>query len=451
MAEVIRRVRPTPTDEYLGNPHKGCCTFQHFNGDELFPGLGWSEEGPTEFPPRKAPGVIDGYLPTTVSYCRWFWPLLEPEEGQIDFSVIDKALKTAGERGQTLAVRLMSFGSQRQPAVPEWYSRKYPMIETMRHGQPFAAPDHNAPAYLEKWGGLVREFARRYDSHPSLESIDVTYLGPWGEGDGDCSRERCREFAGLWREAFPRTPRLALIAGQQMAEGIEAGSGWRCDCFGDVSMVGSPDVPRQGSWNHHYDCYPQQVYAAGASDAWQTTPVFFETCWVPMYWFQHGFDLDFIIEQGLKFHGSYFMPKYTRLPEAWMDRLSAFCRKLGYRFVIRQALYSVKAPVRGPFRFSCWIENVGVAPIYRPYQLALRLRQGSSSAIIPVSDVDIRTWLPGDFCMDREFAVPAGLQRGWAELSIGIVDPGTHQAKVSFAVRERFSDRWSPLGGIELE
>ena len=33
MAENIVRVRPTPSNAYLGNPHKGICTFQHFNGD----------------------------------------------------------------------------------------------------------------------------------------------------------------------------------------------------------------------------------------------------------------------------------------------------------------------------------------------------------------------------------------------------------------------------------
>jgi len=96
MAEHYVRVRPAPTEDYLANPHKGCCTFQHFNGDELFPDATWSEEGPTEFPPlggRRAPSgeggsVVKGYLPTTVAYCRWFWRLMEPEKGKLDFSVI---------------------------------------------------------------------------------------------------------------------------------------------------------------------------------------------------------------------------------------------------------------------------------------------------------------------------------------------------------------------------
>ena len=104
MAEVIRRLHPTPMpmSAYLASPHRGCCTFQHFNGDALYPGTTWSEEGPTEFPPPVKMPVVDGYLPTTVAYCRWFWRVIEQEKRRYDFTVIERALETATARGQTL-------------------------------------------------------------------------------------------------------------------------------------------------------------------------------------------------------------------------------------------------------------------------------------------------------------------------------------------------------------
>src|SRR5438094_20012 len=103
MPETMRRIRPTPTEAYLRNPHKGCCTFQRFNGDPLFPGTSWSEEGPLEFPAAQY-DVTPGYLPSTVAYCRWFWRVLEPRDGEYDFRVIDESLRVCQERGQTLAV-----------------------------------------------------------------------------------------------------------------------------------------------------------------------------------------------------------------------------------------------------------------------------------------------------------------------------------------------------------
>jgi hypothetical protein len=107
------------------------------------------------------------------------------------------------------------------------------MIERKLKSARMQVPVHDAPEYLEAWGGFVREFARRYDANPLLESIDVTYIGPWGEGDGECSAEQCARFAQLWQKAFPKTPRLAMVGGDQMRAGIATGSGWRCDCFGD--------------------------------------------------------------------------------------------------------------------------------------------------------------------------------------------------------------------------
>ena len=134
-----------------------------------------------------------------------------------------------------------------------------------------------------------------------------------------------------------------------------------------------------------------------------------------------------------------------------MERLGSFCQKLGYRYVLRQALYSLHAPLDGEFRFQVWVENVGVAPLYRPYQLAIRLRQDNQTIVVPLPQTDMRTALPGDFSFDRNLPVPQGLKKGWVDLSIGIVDPRTLQAKVSFAVKERYADRWTPLGGFHLE
>lgn len=450
MGEVVRRVRPTPVDTYLGNPHKGCCTFQHFNGDEFFPGTTWSEEGPLTFPEPIEKPYRTGYLPSTVSYCRWFWKLMEPEQGRYDFSVIDQALETCAKRGQTLAVRLMAFGSARQPQVPEWYAKRYPMEKTKHKSTEQIVPVHDSPAYLRHWGGFVQEFARRYDGNPLLESIDVTYIGPWGEGAGSCSPAQCKRFAELWRKAFKHTPRLGMIGGTQMRAAIATGAGWRCDCYGDLKAPGSPQVRRDLSWNHHFEGYSREICECGAVDVWKAAPVHFESCWVPMYWYKNGFDIDFILQQGLKFHGTYFMPKYTRLPDEWMDRLAAFCRSLGYRFVYRGMV--VESPLKpgATFRFQTWIENMGVAPLYRRYDFALRFRQGDREEIVVLKNQDPRQWLPGDVWIDEQVRLPAGFKKGWVNFAVGLVDPKSKLAKVRFAVKEQFSDGWVDLNGLEV-
>ncbi len=469
IAGLVRHWRYTPDDRYLANPHRGCCTFQRFNGDPLYDGAGWTEAGPvngalspaagaTGVPGYFAPAVTPGFLPTTVAYCRWFWEKLEPSEGVYDFSMIDKALDACRQRGQTLALRLMPFGAAYvgQAGLPDWYIKKYPTQKW--HATDMLAPVYDAPGYFERFGGLIAEFARRYDAHPLLETVDVAFLGPWGEGDGVCSQARVDQFAELYRRAFQHTPRLALIGGgggaagqgDQLRAGIAHGSGWRADCFGDLRQKHNHPAPLHMIWNHMYNLYPKRICEVGAQDAWKTAPVHFEVCEVPMDWYRQEFDIDFIIEQGWKYHTTYFMPKSSPLPEAWMDKLAAFCNKLGYRFVFRQATLSRRTARGGKFVFRAWIENTGAAPLYRRYDFALRLQQGDAQEVIVLEDVNPCQWLPGDIWLDREIDLPRSFQSGYIELSAGLLDRRTHQPGVNFAVRERFADRWMLLGGVEV-
>lgn len=464
MAEQFVRVRPPATDAYLANPHKGCCTFQHFNGDALYDLMEYSEEGPTQFPPpvtRKkltsGPDdlVVDGYLPTTVAYCRWFWDLMEPEKGKFDFSVIEKSLQVCKERGQKLAFRAMAFGGFFQPMAPKWYNDNYPVVEYKLEGWEHAKlfmPEPNSPQYLEHWGNFIRELGRRFDGHPDLENYTCAFVGPWGEGDANMSDEQITKFVDIFCEAFPKTQKIWEFSNRQMDIGLakDPRGGWRANSFGDVYGRGSDAVMLDVSWNHHYDAYPQSIFERGMTDKWKTGPVFFEVGGPPMWWYKQEYDLEFILQQGKKFHMTYFMPKYCRIPEALMPTMAKYCRELGYRFVFRQAKFEALGSQAGPWHFDCWIENVGVAPIYRRYDFAIRFRQGDNSFIVPLKDVDIRTWLPGDFYLDRAIQLPKGLRAGLVELSVGLIDPQTQEAKVRFANKNAYSDRWLHLGKFEV-
>jgi hypothetical protein len=465
MAEDLNKIRifrPTPTEEYLGNPHKGCCTFQCFNGDPLL-SLDWTkhEQGPLEFFHDESRDMLDppyteGYLPCTVAYCRWFWNVLEKRQGEYDFSMVDESLKICAERGQTLAVRLMPMGSINypgQPSLPDWYKDSgAPMLECKNWNT--LVPDYDSEEYYKLWGGLIKEFGRRYDGNPLLESIDVAYLGPWGEGDGVCSQDTCGRFADLWDEAFPNTLKLCLVAakkGDQMKAGIEKGFGWRADCFGDLRKAILDNMTVDTGWNHLFNIYPCRIHETGARDTWQKAPVHFETGFVPMHWYYKGFDIDFIIQQGLKYHTTYFMPKSAPLPSAWLEKLASFCNDIGYNFLFRQAVVDRETKLDGKMRFRLWIENTGVAPLYHPYKFAIRFRQDQNEQIIILDDTDPRDWLPGDVWIDKSVEVPPGFRTGTLELSAGLIEPVTKKAKIHFAVKERFPDCWTSLGFTEIK
>jgi len=52
------------------------------------------------------------------------------------------------------------------------------------------------------------------------------------------------------------------------------------------------------------------------------------------YWFESEWDLEWILDQGLKYHLSTFNAKSMYIPEPWMDRVMAFCQRIGYWFFL---------------------------------------------------------------------------------------------------------------------
>ena len=106
-------VRPREIDDVLVNPGIGFMTFQRFNGDRLNEGTGWTEGYPIVEQPFHGRLENDGYPATSLAYFRIYWKFLEPEPGKYRWELIDKALKTAGERGQKVTGRSESTASSR--------------------------------------------------------------------------------------------------------------------------------------------------------------------------------------------------------------------------------------------------------------------------------------------------------------------------------------------------
>ena len=60
---------------------------------------------------------------------------------------------------------------------------------------------------------------------------------------------------------------------------------------------------------------------------------------------------------------------------------------------------------RQRFRVEVLIDNVGVAPIYRPYRFAYRFRQNGREEVVP-SKKDIRKWMPDHTWFSERIAAP---------------------------------------------
>ena len=85
--------------------------------------------------------------------------------------------------------------------------------------------------------------------------------------------------------------------------------------------------------------------------------------------------------------------------------LLMICRPLG---AYRTRHYAERVLAGGPLAFTSWWDNRGVAPCYRKFPLALRIRNATRAEIL-LTNADSTTWLPGDSLFDGSVTVPSML------------------------------------------
>jgi hypothetical protein len=220
--------------------------------------------------------------------------------------------------------------------------------------------------------------------------------------------------------------------------------GWRVDCLGDMGGFGNPQ------WSHMQDYYPQGIINFGMQDAWKKAPVSLEVCWVMQHWMNKGWDVDYIIDQSLKWHISSFNAKSSPVPEAWWPQVNRWLKKMGYRYVLRKFTYPPEVSPLGKLAFTTWWENKGVAPCYKRFPLALRLKGARRSEVF-ITAADIRQWLPGDAVYDDAVFLPAGMPSGEYDLQVAIVDPQTSEPKLKLAIAGVESDGWYTMGKLTVK
>lgn len=440
-------VRPREIQDLLVNPGMGFQTFQRYHGQALYPGMfgrTWSEAGPEKAEADAGP-LLPRFPASSVAYCRWHWSTLEPEKGRIRWDILDLALSEAKRHGQTLALRIMPYDPDYP--LPAWY-RESGARRANKDSDPDGKlwhPDHADPMYAKHWGELVKKVGERYDGRPEIDSVDISSIGPWGEGSATpmppVSVEE--QLVDLYFEAFRKTPLLVNDQPRVIERAVRRGAGWRVDCWGDMRSADG------GNWGHMLDSYPALTARPAVRDAWQKAPVSLEVCGVVGDWYSAGWDLEYILEQALRWHVSTVNLKSTEVPDAWKGKLDELGRRMGYRLILRRFEHPKRLARGERLRVQMWWFNAGVAPPYRPYVVALRIGAGAGARLVDVP-IDLTKLLPGDLVHEGDLAVPA-LPPGPHPIAVALLDPATRTPAVKLAIEGRQADGFYPLGTIEVE
>ncbi len=461
-------VRPIVIDEVLLNPGIGFTTFQRFNGDDLNEGSRWTEGFPIEYQDFDGDLTNKDYPQTTIAYFRVNWRFVEQEKEKYNWGMIDKALDTAAQRGQTLMLRISPYEGDDAKDVPAWYREMVGDAKNLKSDKWRVDPED--PRFLQYFGGMIQALGNRYDGHPDLESVDISFVGYWGEGDGThlLSDNTRIKLIRSYLDNFKKTPLIfqplngdapdpgVLVEGLPIAanwpDGRDNGQGpemrhvgWRIDCLGDMGFW--------DGWCHMLDVYPQDIIKSGMMDAWEKAPVTMEICGTFMSWLEREkYDeetIKYSFDQALKWHVSSFNAKSSPVPEQWKPLVEEWLKRMGYRFALRKWTYPAEVKPHGPILFTSWWENQGVAPCYKDFKLAIRLRNENRTEIL-LTDAPVQDWLPGDIIYDDRVFLPYNIPEGTYDLDLGIISPDDLKPKVKLAISGIREDGWYTMGKISI-
>lgn len=452
-------VRPREINDVLMNPGIGFMTFQRFNGDDYNKSSKWSESFPAEYQPFDGNLTNKDHPATTIAYWRVYWKFFEPEMGKYTWKELDKALEVARLRGQTLLLRIMPYdditGTEYSPTktdVPDWY-RKIVGPAKKESWETWAV-DPEDPRYIKYFGRMIKALGERYDGHPDLEAVDLSIVGPWGEGAGSelLSQTTMNELVDDYTGSFRKTPLIALLMDKKTNTYAKSKIqvGWRLDCLGDIRTWANEE---NYHWSHMTDRYPMEILSHHLQNDWENSPVSFEICGTFLSWRDRQKvtreELKWIFDLSLKWHMSSFNAKSSPVPEEWRDLVDDWLKKMGYRYVIRWFVYPKTVYKNGKLPFYSLWENIGVAPCYKDYTTAVRIKSKEREEVY-IGNPIIKEWLPGQFAYNDSFFVPADFPAGTCDVQIAIVDKQKHIPRVNLAIEGKQADGWYQLGKITI-
>jgi len=129
----------------------------------------------------------------TVRLGEFGWALMEPREGQYDFSLFDRAIATLGRHGiKTI------FGTP-TAAPPKWLTHQYPeVLNVLETGQPVNDQSrrqisYNSPVYRRFSREIVEALARHYRDNTNIIGWQI---------DNEMNNENPEDFSDSSRAAF---------------------------------------------------------------------------------------------------------------------------------------------------------------------------------------------------------------------------------------------------------
>lgn len=428
-ADVVTKFRET--DETFANPGQGWMTTRRL------------PDGP-------------GRFPYSVAYFRLNWEDIEPAEGQYKWQLIDEPLAAWAKREARIAFRIMTTNAHTRGyyCSPKWlFDAGCKSYEFVAGGADIASggaritriePDYGDPLYLAKHGRFIKALAQRYDGKPQIEFIDIGSYGIWGEWHTKHPQPWPirKQIIDMYLTGFRKT-QLASMSddAEALAYALAHGTGFRRD------GVGSP-------WHEaNWIGSPKYAQVQGFADQWKRAPVVFEWYGPYDYLIERGWSFDRALEFMAANHVTFINDNVGKVPPEQMPKLEQLARRAGYRFVPRETSHPESLSRGETLTVNMKWSNVGVGKLYRRYPPVVYLLDAKGAIVYQQTqaDIDVTSWLPGDWSVGATLRLPADLQAGQYALGLALVDPDSEKPAIRLAIDAPHTDRLYRLSSVHLK
>ncbi|UCH10843.1 MAG: DUF4832 domain-containing protein [Fidelibacterota bacterium] len=385
---------------------------------------------------------------TKLYYGAYTWKNLEPVKGEYDWDYMESGWPDPVQTGRRVGFRISAaYPHSGEVDIPQWLVDEGVALRPYDiEGMQGLAPDWDDPRFLSTHRDLILALGSRYDNDPRVGWIDIGSYGFWGEWHVWQNEELAATQATKqsiledYFDTFPTKPKVIAFDDDFATRFVtDRSGGIRNDCLG---TAGSNDwyLTSVGELN---------------STVWKSAMITGEFCGgtsgaIAGTTERFTLNYEFIRET----HWSFLGPAGGGMEpqsEEHRENMDKIHKRLGYRFVLRQAIFPKEVTVGDTFNFQLELRNRGVAPFYFAWPLVLCFVDFEDIAQEEqVLDIDIRSWLPGDVEESIEVAVPAQLPTGTYKLRLAIHDPLTNRPGIWFANEGRDEDGRYSLGNLRV-
>ncbi len=336
--------------------------------------------------------------------------------------------------------------------------------------------DYDSPAFQERLKKLIAKLGQAWDNDPRIFAVQMGLIGHFGEHHHPApSADQRRLLAEAFQKAFKNKP---VLVRHNDPEFMQAGYGIYYDTFANLDRE-PPNGPKdQFPWQAmkvHPDIWKRAPIEGEVEYNWQKTrdsakpketfgltPD--ETMKVPAY-------RRYMIDKIRRYHASYlgWINDYSDWEPQVLAGAAEIQKAFGYRFVLDSVSYQNVGEPGGKLAVKLAVRNTGSAPFYLDWPVAVGLLDPVTKKPVwsaPLSEVDIRKWLPGEDWDSEAFVyrcpaaqniatgtatLPRDLKAGSYIVALSILDrQGGMVPSVRFATANYFQGGWHPMGFIGI-